>query len=210
MYPGWSLDSPHVLLGFTPLATIDPPRFRHVQPVGIIGSGKAAASSQPYEVARKIARALAERGLAILCGGRGGVMEAACLGAREAGGLAIGLLPGGDLSEGNAFAGLLLPSGLGTAQSPLVSGPERVSRNRVIASASHCLVAVAGGVGTRDEIDHALSFGKTVFGICGAPLPDGAEPGSLYEPEAWPAVVDAVVAETGRAFRRPACPPMRA
>ncbi len=177
--------------------SFDPAEIAQRQPVGIIGSGTVTPESEPYRVARDIAAALAARGLVIVCGGRGGVMEAACRGASDAGGLSLGILPGADLSEGNRYATLFLPTGLGTAQEPIVAGPERISRNRVIASAASRLVAVAGGVGTADEIDHALSFGKTVYGICDAPLPDAVGPESRYRAEDWRALVQAVIEGCG-------------
>ncbi len=177
--------------------SVDPAEIARRQPVGIIGSGTASPESEPYRTARDIAAALAARGLVIVCGGRGGVMEAACRGASDAGGLSLGILPGADLGEGNRFATLLLPTGLGTAQEPIVAGPERISRNRVIASVASCLVAVAGSVGTADEIDHALSFGKTVYGICEAPLPNAVGPAFRYGADDWRALVQAVLERSG-------------
>ena len=175
----------------------DPTQIARRQSVGIIGSGKVGPDSEAYRVARDIAAGLAARGLVIVCGGRGGVMEAACRGACDAGGLSIGILPGPDLAEGNRFATLHLPTGLGTAQAPIVAGPPRISRNRVIASAASCLVAVAGSVGTADEIDHALSFGKTVYGICDAPLPGAIGPEFRYRAEDWGELVQAVLESLG-------------
>ena len=144
-------------------------------PVGIIGAGVVGPESKPYRAAYEVAFGLARAGLVILCGGRFGVMEAACKGARDAGGISIGLLPGTDLSEVNPYATILLPTDLGSLREPISREPD-ISRNRVIASAARCLVAVGGGPGTANEIKHALLFGKTVLGICGAPEPEPSAP----------------------------------
>jgi uncharacterized protein (TIGR00725 family) len=141
-------------------------------PVGIIGAGVVGPSSEPWEAAYVVAKGLAEAGLVILCGGRGGVMEAACKGAAAAGGITIALLPSLDPAEANPHATIVLPTDLGNVRNPIVREPSDVSRNRVIASASSCLVACGGGPGTANEIKHALAFAKTVFGLAGAPDPE--------------------------------------
>ncbi len=146
----------------------------HRQPVGIIGSSEQAPGSAAYETAYQVSRALARAGLAVICGGQSGIMEAACKGARDGGGLGIAVLPVLDPSAANEYATLVLSTDLGKAQDPIAATPRDVSRNRVIASASLCLVAVSGGVGTANEIKHALAFGKTVFGLCGSPPPEVA------------------------------------
>jgi uncharacterized protein (TIGR00725 family) len=142
------------------------------QPVGIIGAGDVPPGSEPWESAYLVAKGLAEAGLVILCGGRGGVMEAACRGAAAGGGIAIALLPSLDPAEANPCATIVLPSDLGSVRNPIVRAPSDVSRNRVIASASSCLVACGGGAGTANEIKHALAFGRTAFGLAGAPDPE--------------------------------------
>ena len=151
------------------------------RPVGIIGSSTAAPGTPAYDTARAVAHGLAKRGIPILCGGRGGVMEAACLGAEEGGGLSLALLPGMDPDAANPHASIVLTTDLGKAQDPIVRTPIEISRNRVIASASACLVAVSGGVGTANEIGFALAMGKTVIGLCDPPAlePDAASKGRM-------------------------------
>jgi uncharacterized protein (TIGR00725 family) len=141
-------------------------------PVGIIGAGVVGPGSEPWEAAYAVAKGLAEAKLVILCGGRGGVMEAACKGATDGGGISVALLPSLDADEANLYATIVLPSDLGSVRNPVVRAPSDVSRNRVIASASSCLVACGGGPGTANEIKHALAFAKTVFGLAGAPDPE--------------------------------------
>jgi uncharacterized protein (TIGR00725 family) len=139
--------------------------------VAIIGSGTAASGSPAWTDAYEVAHALACAGVVVLCGGRGGVMAAACQGVSNARGISIAILPRLDPGEANPYATIVLPTDLGDVRTPICRAPE-VSRNRVIASAARCLVAVGGGPGTANEIAHALRFGRTVFGICDAPEPE--------------------------------------
>ncbi len=117
-------------------------------PVGVIGPREATAPE--YEQALIIGRKLTEAGFQIICGGRGGAMEAVCRGAAEAGGTPIGILPDDDWTKANAFVALPLATGLGEA------------RNALIASASFALVAVGGGYGTLSEIALGLRIGRLV------------------------------------------------
>ena len=146
--------------------------LNHRQPIGIIGSSKVEPGSFAYQTAYEVSHAFAQDGLAIICGGRSGVMEAACKGARDGGGIGIAVLPVMDPSKANDYATLVLPTDLGKAQDPLVREPYDISRNRIIVSASSCLVAVSGGVGTANEIKHGLAFGKVIYGLCDSPDPE--------------------------------------
>jgi uncharacterized protein (TIGR00725 family) len=116
--------------------------------VAVIGPG-----DEPTVVAAEVGRLLAERGTVLVCGGRGGAMEAACRGAKEAGGLTVGILPGSDRSEANPFVDVVLPTGLGEARNALVVGTADV------------VIAVGGGFGTLSEIALALKAGKRVIGL---------------------------------------------
>ncbi len=145
------------------------------EPVAIIGSGDAAPDSPAYVTAYRVAKRLAEARIVVLCGGRTGIMEAAAKGARDGGGLSIGVLPSME-TEPNPYLTCVLRTDLGKVGAPIFAGPPEVSRNRVIASAAICLVAVAGSAGTANEIAHALVFGKTVFGLAGAPDPAAHPP----------------------------------
>ena len=103
--------------------------------------------------AEAVGRLLAERGAIVVCGGRGGVMEAACRGAKSAGGATLGILPGLDRAEANEFVDFAVPTGLGEA------------RNALVVRAADALIAVGGAWGTLSEIALALRAGKTVVGI---------------------------------------------
>lgn len=121
------------------------------QPIGLIGPGDGNANL--CEAAFQIARRLARSGLVIVCGGRGGVMEAASRGAHEAGGIVIGLLPENDDQAANAYLTVAIPTGMGEM------------RNALIARSSLCLVAVGGGMGTVSEMALGLKLGKPVYSL---------------------------------------------
>jgi uncharacterized protein (TIGR00725 family) len=89
----------------------------------------------------------------VVCGGLGGVMEAACRGAKEGGGLTVGILPGTERAAANRFVDVAIPTGLGEA------------RNALVVRAADALVAIGGGYGTLSEIALALKAGKRVVGL---------------------------------------------
>ena len=119
--------------------------------VSVIGA--SSASAEQVEAARAAGRRLAELGAVVVTGGRGGVMEAACRGAKEGGGLTVGILPGFDRSDANEFVDVALPTGLGEM------------RNALVARAGQAVVAVGGAWGTLAEIAFARAAGTPVFGI---------------------------------------------
>jgi len=114
----------------------------------VIGPG-----DEPTVAAAEVGRLLAEHGAVLVCGGRAGAMEAACRGAKVAGGLTVGILPGSDRSEANPFVDVVLPTGLGEA------------RNALVVGAADVVIAVGGGHGTLSEIALALKAGKRVIGL---------------------------------------------
>jgi hypothetical protein len=119
--------------------------------IAVIG-GEAESPSDAcmaYEAGAEIAR----RGHVLLCGGRGGVMQEACRGAREHGGHTIGILPGATREEANPFVEFAIPTGLGHA------------RNTIIATAADALIAVGGRYGTLSEIAFALIGEKPVVSL---------------------------------------------
>ena len=104
-------------------------------------------------IAEAVGRGLARRGAIVVCGGLGGVMEAACRGAKAEGGTTVGILPGLDRDDANPFVDIALPTGLGEA------------RNALVVRAADALVAVAGEFGTLSEIALALRLGTPVVGV---------------------------------------------
>jgi uncharacterized protein (TIGR00725 family) len=119
--------------------------------VAVVGPGRATAAQAA--AAEEVGSGLAGAGAILVCGGLGGVMEAACRGARQAGGTTLGILPGSDRSEANAFVDVAVATGLGEA------------RNALVARAADVLIAVAGEYGTLSEIALALKTGKPVVGL---------------------------------------------
>lgn len=121
--------------------------------LGIVGGGAGTAppGSETYELAAAVGRAAASRGALVLCGGRGGVMEGAAKGAREAGGRSIGILPGLANDGGaNPYIDCAVYTGLGDG------------RNYVNVRTSDAVVALAGEAGTLSEIALALKIGVPV------------------------------------------------
>jgi uncharacterized protein (TIGR00725 family) len=116
-------------------------------------SGGASCSREEAAAAREVGRLLARAGFGVVTGGLGGVMEAASRGARDAGGLVIGILPGNDRSDANPFVEVAVPTGLGEA------------RNVLVAAACDALVAVGGSLGTLTEVAFALKRGTPVVGL---------------------------------------------
>ena len=104
-------------------------------------------------MAEAVGRALGEARVLLVCGGLGGVMEAACRGAKAAGGTTVGLLPGLSRADANEHVDVAIATGLGEA------------RNALIVRAADALIAVGGEFGTLSEIALALKSGKPVVGI---------------------------------------------
>ncbi len=132
--------------------------------IGVIGPGEGAAAAD-CAVAEQVGRQLALAGAAVLCGGLGGVMAAACRGAAACGGVTVGLLPGDSRAAGNEFLTVALPTGLGEL------------RNGLIVRASDALIAIGGSWGTLSEIALAMRTGKSVVTVGGWQVVDGQQPG---------------------------------
>ena len=115
--------------------------------------GGGEAQTDVRRAAEAVGRGLARRGAVVVCGGLGGVMEAACRGAKAEGGTTVGILPGLDRATANPFVDVALPTGLGEA------------RNALVVRAADALVAVAGEFGTLSEIALALRLGTPVVGV---------------------------------------------
>ncbi len=108
------------------------------------------ASDEELLLAGAIGRLVAERGCALVCGGLGGAMAAACRGAREAGGATIGIIPGYDDRAANPWVEHVICTGMGQA------------RNALVAATGQALIAVGGGWGTLSEIALGLRLGRPV------------------------------------------------
>lgn len=118
--------------------------------VGVMGPGRGA-SGEVKEAARVLGRLIAEQGWILLTGGRdAGVMAAASRGAKEAGGLTVGILPGADTRGTTADVDIPIVTGLGQA------------RNNINVLSSSVIIACGMGAGTAAEIALALKAGKSV------------------------------------------------
>jgi uncharacterized protein (TIGR00725 family) len=119
--------------------------------VAVIGAGRC--SKEVAQVAESVGRELARRGVTLVCGGLGGVMEAVCRGAKSEGGLTVGILPGSSRHEANPFVDIPVVTGLGEA------------RNIIVVRTAQAVIAVDGEYGTLSEIAFALKLGIPVVGL---------------------------------------------
>lgn len=103
--------------------------------------------------AEEVGRLLGEAGAIVITGGRGGVMAAASRGARKAGAVVVGILPGTDRREANEWVSVALTTGMGEL------------RNGLVVRAADAVVAVGGAYGTLSEIALALAAGTAVVGL---------------------------------------------
>jgi uncharacterized protein (TIGR00725 family) len=123
------------------------------RPPWIAVCGPGDAPDEDLARAEEAGAAIAREGAVLVCGGLGGVMEAACRGASALGGTTVGLLPGEDRSAANAWVGIAIPTGLGEV------------RNALIVRAADAVVAIGGAYGTLSEIALALRRGIPVIGV---------------------------------------------
>jgi len=134
--------------------------------IGVVGPGDAAPGE--LATAEEVGAGVAGAGAILVCGGLGGVMEAACRGARSRGGVTVGLLPGLDRADANGWVTVAIPTGLGEA------------RNALVVRAAGVLVAIGGGWGTLSEIALALKAGTPVIGLgTWEPVKDGEAVGGI-------------------------------
>jgi uncharacterized protein (TIGR00725 family) len=115
--------------------------------------GGRDAGSELFDEARRAGRLLARAGVMVLTGGLEGIMEAASRGAKEEGGLTVGVLPGDQRGGANPHVDVPIATGLG------------IGRNVIIARTADGVLAVGGAYGTLSEIAFSLQLGKPVVGI---------------------------------------------
>jgi uncharacterized protein (TIGR00725 family) len=153
--------------------------------VAVVGAGDAGGAE--LELAEAVGRAVAEAGAVVVCGGLGGVMEAACRGAKERGGVTVGILPTTRRRDANAYVDVAIPTGLGEA------------RNAVVVRSADAVIAVGGEFGTLSEIALALKAGLPVVGLGSWELAKNGVPVPGVVPASGP--VEAVVEAIRRAGR---------
>lgn len=123
----------------------------HEPLVSVIGAG--APTPAQYAHAQEVGRLLAQAGYGVVTGGMGGVMEAACRGCAEAGGMSVGVIPGLERGAANAWCRVVVATGIGQA------------RNVLVVASGLGAVAVGGGGGTLSEMGHALKMGRPVVSL---------------------------------------------
>lgn len=123
--------------------------------IGVIGPSEALCTKDVYEFARRLGRMIADMGYFVVCGGLGGVMEAACSGAKESEkyvtGKTIGIIPSSDKSEANKYCDIVIPTGIGFA------------RNIIVANSADVVVSLGGGSGTLSEIAFAWQMHRPII-----------------------------------------------
>ncbi|OGD21067.1 MAG: TIGR00725 family protein [Candidatus Aminicenantes bacterium RBG_16_63_16] len=125
--------------------------WRKATRIGVIGG--RTADNKTLEAAKQVGELIARAGAVLVCGGLGGVMAAAASGARKAGGLTVGILPGNEPGEANIHIDVPIATGLG------------YTRNSLVAMNSDALIAINGGYGTLSEIAYGNIYDKPVIGL---------------------------------------------
>jgi uncharacterized protein (TIGR00725 family) len=125
--------------------------FRLKRIIAVIGPGIADEATE--KEAEEIGRLVARRDAILICGGLGGVMEAAAKGAHSEGGITVGIMPQNDKRSANPFITIPIVTGFGEG------------RNVIIARTADALIAIGGEYGTLSEIAFGLKMGKPVIGL---------------------------------------------
>jgi uncharacterized protein (TIGR00725 family) len=160
--------------------------------VAVIGGGRCDAAE--YSLAENVGRLVGRQGAVLVCGGLAGIMEAAARGAKEAGGVTIGILPGHDRVPANPYLDYTITTGMGHA------------RNLAVVSSGDAVIAIGGAYGTLSEIGLAAKIGRPVVILGGWRLQsDAGTEGIWYAstPEealslALKALARATAGQTGR------------
>lgn len=119
--------------------------------IAVIGGSQPAP--EEARLAQEVGRGLAKRRAVLVCGGLGGVMEAACRGASAEGGLTIGILPGDNADTANPYVQIPIVTGIGYA------------RNLSVVKSAQAVIAIGGSYGTLSEIAHAMQSSMPVIGL---------------------------------------------
>lgn len=154
--------------------------------ISVIGASEC--SGELARTAYEVGREVAGRGHVLVCGGLGGVMDAAAHGASDGGGVSVGILPGADRRGASRWLAVSIPTNMDNA------------RNAIVALSGDAIIAVGGGYGTLSEIAFGLKMGKPVVGIATWELESG--PGGLPWLETAGSAGEAVAAAERLASRR--------
>jgi uncharacterized protein (TIGR00725 family) len=110
-------------------------------------------SKEAYRLAEEVGQRIAQAGAVLVCGGLKGVMEASCKGAKKAGGLTVGILPGSRREDANSYVDIPVVTGIGYA------------RNKLVVKSGQVVIAIDGSHGTLSEIAFALGYDIPVIGL---------------------------------------------
>lgn len=123
--------------------------------ISVIGPNAENCTQEIYDFGIQLGKGIVDSDWQIVCGGRYGLMEAVCRGARESEkyyfGCTIGIIPSENVKEANPFCDTIIPTGIG------------IARNKIVVNTSDIVVAVAGGSGTLSEISFAWQSGKPII-----------------------------------------------
>lgn len=129
--------------------------YKRLVQVLVIGSDGDHCTETTYNAAREVGAQVAAKNAILVTGGLGGVMEASCRGAKEKGGMVVGIIPHEDMSYANAFCDIIIPTGIGFA------------RNFITAYSADTCIVVGGGAGTYIEACVAYQKGKPIVALTG-------------------------------------------
>jgi uncharacterized protein (TIGR00725 family) len=124
--------------------------------IAVIGYNKDNCTDEATKLALQVGREIARSGSVLICGGLGGVMEAACRGAKEYNGLTIGIIPQRKISFANKFCDIVICTGMGSA------------RDLIVSSSADGIIAIGGGVGTLIELAAGYMIKKTMVVVSGS------------------------------------------
>jgi len=114
-------------------------------------------SSKPTNIQLKLAYAtgceIAKAGFILVCGGREGIMEAACKGAKEHNGTTVGVIPDLYADGSNKYLDIIIPTGINLA------------RNYIVQNSGFAIIMIGGSYGTLSELAYALQFRKKVVAL---------------------------------------------
>ena len=119
--------------------------------ISVIGGSQV--DIEIYNLAYEVGKEIARNGAVLVCGGLSGIMEASCKGAKEEGGLTVGILPTSNENDANKYVDIKIPTGMGYA------------RNVPVILSSHAVIAIDGSCGTLSEIGYALTYCKPIIGL---------------------------------------------
>lgn len=120
--------------------------------IAVIGKSKVIPTDLAA-LAEDVGRGIARHGWTLLCGGRDGIMEAVCKGAKSAGGTTVGILPETDRESANPYVDIVVSTGIGYA------------RNISVVASGDAVVAIGGSFGTLSELAYAASLGRPIFAL---------------------------------------------